>query len=114
MRWRGSTWRYATASGCDEGCCREGGRARPGLRCYVPQLPSMRVRSARGMASLCRLTPVVQAIVPYIMKFKRHPVTGEPLALKDLTRLNFSRNADGEFNCPVTGKVRSRTESMPP
>ncbi len=60
----------------------------------------------RVMASPCRAPLAVQSIVPYIMKFKRHPVTGEPLALKDLTRLNFSRNADGEFNCPVTGKVR--------
>ncbi|KXZ54522.1 hypothetical protein GPECTOR_4g587 [Gonium pectorale] len=47
----------------------------------------------------------ITAIVPYIMKFKKHPVTGEPLQLKDLTRLNFSKNADGEFNCPVMGKV---------
>ncbi|GIL92325.1 hypothetical protein Vretimale_19576 [Volvox reticuliferus] len=47
----------------------------------------------------------ITSIVPYIMKFKKHPVTGEPLQLKDLTRLNFNKNADGEFTCPVMGKV---------
>ncbi|PNW77920.1 hypothetical protein CHLRE_10g457000v5 [Chlamydomonas reinhardtii] len=47
----------------------------------------------------------IASIVPYIMKFKKHPVSGEPLALKDLTRLNFSKNGDGEWNCPVMGKV---------
>ena len=43
--------------------------------------------------------------VPYVRKFKRHPVTGEPLELKDLTQLHFHRNADGEYACPVLGKV---------
>ncbi|KAG2449452.1 hypothetical protein HYH02_005599 [Chlamydomonas schloesseri] len=47
----------------------------------------------------------IASIVPYIMKFKKHPVSGEPLALKDLTRLNFSKNGDGEWVCPVMGKV---------
>lgn len=28
-------------------------------------------------------------VVPYIQKFKRHPVTGEPLELKDLVRVFF-------------------------
>ena len=43
--------------------------------------------------------------VPYITKHKRHPVTGEPLELKDLTRLHFHKNADGEYACPVLNKV---------
>lgn len=47
----------------------------------------------------------ITSIVPYIMKFKKHPVTGEPLQLKDLTRLTFTKNADGEFTCPVMGKA---------
>ncbi|GFR52819.1 hypothetical protein Agub_g15442, partial [Astrephomene gubernaculifera] len=47
----------------------------------------------------------ITSIVPYIMKYKRHPVSGEPLQLKDITRLNFAKNADGEFQCPVMGKV---------
>lgn len=44
-------------------------------------------------------------IVPYVMKYKRHPVSGQPLQLKDLIKLNFYKNADGEYNCPVTNKV---------
>jgi hypothetical protein len=47
-------------------------------------------------------------IVPYIKKHGRHPVTGAPLELKDLTRLTFARNADGEHHCPVLNKARQR------
>jgi len=31
-------------------------------------------------------------VVPFVMKHKRHPVTGQPLALKDLVKLNFHKN----------------------
>eukprot|EP00301_Raphidiophrys_heterophryoidea_P005256 c12228_g1_i5.p1 GENE.c12228_g1_i5~~c12228_g1_i5.p1 ORF type:complete len:562 (-),score=131.38 c12228_g1_i5:205-1854(-) len=44
-------------------------------------------------------------IVPYIKKHKTHPVTGAPLATKDLIRLNIHKNAQGELSCPVTFKV---------
>jgi peptidyl-prolyl cis-trans isomerase-like protein 2 len=37
----------------------------------------------------------VTNIVPFVMKYKRHPVTGEPLALKDLIKLNFHKNGGG-------------------
>ena len=43
--------------------------------------------------------------VPYVQKHGKHPVTGEPLALKDLFKLNFHKNADGEYECPVLNKV---------
>ena len=44
-------------------------------------------------------------IVPYIQKFHRHPATGEPLELKDVVKLSFHKNADGEYHCPVLHKV---------
>eukprot|EP00879_Flechtneria_rotunda_P018101 GHRR01018979.1.p1 GENE.GHRR01018979.1~~GHRR01018979.1.p1 ORF type:complete len:477 (+),score=141.25 GHRR01018979.1:219-1649(+) len=44
-------------------------------------------------------------VVPYVKKYGKHPVTGTPLELGDLIRLNFHKNADGEYACPVTGKV---------
>ena len=44
-------------------------------------------------------------IVPYIQKFRRHPVSGEPLQLKDVTQLTFHRNPAGEFHCPVLNKA---------
>lgn len=44
-------------------------------------------------------------IMPYLKKHKRNPVTGEPLSHKDLLRLNFAKNADGKWHCPVTFKV---------
>lgn len=50
-------------------------------------------------------------IVPYLRKHKRHPVTGAPLALSELTRLHFHRNADGEYHCPVLNKARARARA---
>ena len=47
-------------------------------------------------------------IVPYIKKHHKHPVTGAPLELKDLTRLVWHKNADGEYHCPVLNKARAR------
>eukprot|EP00891_Asterochloris_glomerata_P001498 jgi/Astpho2/1498/fgenesh1_pm.00026_%23_13_t len=44
-------------------------------------------------------------IVPYVQKFKRHPVSGEPLQLKDVIKLNFYKNNDGEYHCPMLHKV---------
>ena len=44
-------------------------------------------------------------IVNYVQKFHRHPVTGEPLALRDIVTLTFHKNADGEYHCPVLHKV---------
>ena len=43
-------------------------------------------------------------IIPYVNKNKRCPVTGEPLTLKDLVKLNFYKNDKEEFHCPVMFK----------
>jgi peptidyl-prolyl cis-trans isomerase-like protein 2 len=43
-------------------------------------------------------------ILPYIRKFKKNPVTGLPLKASDLIKLNFSRNEDGEYHCPILYK----------
>ena len=53
-------------------------------------------------------------IVPFLRKHKRHPVTGAPLALNELTRLHFHRNADGEYHCPVLNKARGRDTPLVP
>eukprot|EP00250_Pteridium_aquilinum_P017048 c23429_g1_i1 orf=84-1328(+) len=44
-------------------------------------------------------------IVPYIQKFGKNPVTGTPLAVKDLIKLHFYKNSEGEYQCPVLHKV---------
>lgn len=46
----------------------------------------------------------LQHIVTYIKKFKKNPVTGEPLDAKSLIKLNFFKNAAGEYHCPVLYK----------
>nr|CAD7452971.1 unnamed protein product [Timema tahoe] len=50
----------------------------------------------------------LQAIVEYINKFKSNPVTGEALDTKSLIKLNFHKNASGEFHCPVLFKSFSK------
>jgi len=44
-------------------------------------------------------------IIPYMKKYKANPCTGQPLDSKGLTKLNFQRNAAGEYHCPVMYKV---------
>ncbi|XP_065197325.1 RING-type E3 ubiquitin-protein ligase PPIL2-like [Sycon ciliatum] len=44
-------------------------------------------------------------IVPYLKKFGRNPVNGERLDSKSLIRLNFHKNAEGKYHCPVMFKV---------
>lgn len=46
----------------------------------------------------------LEAIIAYIKKFKKNPVTGKPLEGKDLIKLNFHKNAEGHFHCPVLFK----------
>lgn len=43
-------------------------------------------------------------IVPYLKKYRRHPVTGEPLAASDLIKLHFHKNGEGKYHCPVMFK----------
>ncbi|CAG0918790.1 unnamed protein product [Notodromas monacha] len=40
-------------------------------------------------------------IVPFVKKFKKNPVTGKPLDMKNLFKLHFHKNEDGEYQCPV-------------
>ena len=44
-------------------------------------------------------------ILPFIKKYKVNPCTGKPLDAKGLIKLKFSKNAAGEFHCPVMFKV---------
>mmetsp|Transcript_67208 Transcript_67208/g.133185 ORF Transcript_67208/g.133185 Transcript_67208/m.133185 type:complete len:573 (-) Transcript_67208:221-1939(-) len=43
-------------------------------------------------------------IVPFLKKYRRHPVTGAPLAASDLIKLHFHKNSDGQYACPVLFK----------
>ena len=47
----------------------------------------------------------ISNIVPYVMKHRKHPVTGEALALKDIVKLNFAKSSEGEYICPMLKKV---------
>ncbi|KAI9028515.1 peptidyl-prolyl cis-trans isomerase-like 2 [Hyaloraphidium curvatum] len=45
------------------------------------------------------------SIVPWLKKHGVSPVTGEKLSSKDLVKLNFSKNAEGDYYCPITFKT---------
>lgn len=47
----------------------------------------------------------VMHIIPYIQKHGKNPVTGAPFAVKDLIKLQFHKNSEGEYHCPVLEKV---------
>lgn len=46
----------------------------------------------------------VDSIFPYIERYHRHPVTGQPLQKKDLIVLHFHKNREGNYHCPITYK----------
>ena len=47
----------------------------------------------------------VTNLVPYVMKHKKNPITGEKMSTSEIIRLNMSKNAEGLWHCPVTCKV---------
>ncbi|RLN92854.1 hypothetical protein BBJ28_00007846 [Nothophytophthora sp. Chile5] len=47
----------------------------------------------------------LEAVVPYVKQHQINPVTGKPLALKELIQLHFSKNSQDQYFCPVTYKV---------
>ncbi|KAL0272613.1 UNVERIFIED_CONTAM: hypothetical protein PYX00_005516 [Menopon gallinae] len=46
----------------------------------------------------------LEEIIPYVEKHKKNPVTGQPLDLKSLIKLNFYKSTGGEYHCPVLYK----------
>lgn len=46
----------------------------------------------------------LEALLPFLKKYKINPVTGKPLEFKSLVKLNFHKNTEGEFECPVLFK----------
>ncbi|XP_022108867.1 peptidyl-prolyl cis-trans isomerase-like 2 [Acanthaster planci] len=45
------------------------------------------------------------SIIPYLKKYGTNPITGEAMDTKALIKLNFRKNANGKYHCPVTYKV---------
>lgn len=52
------------------------------------------------------------ALIPYLKKYKSNPVTGKPLEFKMLIQLNFHKNAENEFHCPVLFRNFSKTSHI--
>ncbi|XP_076845939.1 RING-type E3 ubiquitin-protein ligase PPIL2 [Brachyhypopomus gauderio] len=47
----------------------------------------------------------LMSIVPWIKKFGTNPISGEKLEAKSLIKLNFSKNSEGKYHCPVLYNV---------
>lgn len=43
----------------------------------------------------------LQAIVDFLKHFKVSPISGQPMQTKSLIKLNFSKNHEGEYHCPI-------------
>uniref|UniRef100_A0A452ILA2 PPIase cyclophilin-type domain-containing protein n=1 Tax=Gopherus agassizii TaxID=38772 RepID=A0A452ILA2_9SAUR len=43
----------------------------------------------------------IRSIVPWIKKYGTNPITGEKLDAKSLVKLNFAKNNEGKYHCPV-------------
>ncbi|XP_050702213.1 RING-type E3 ubiquitin-protein ligase PPIL2-like [Eriocheir sinensis] len=54
----------------------------------------------------------LEAILPFLKKFKVNPVTGEPLSEKQLIKVTFHRAATGEYHCPVLFKPFTNTSHV--
>ncbi|KAK7074623.1 RING-type E3 ubiquitin-protein ligase ppil2 [Halocaridina rubra] len=54
----------------------------------------------------------LEALLPFIRKFKVNPVTGEPLSEKLLTKVTFHRASGGEYHCPVLYKPLTNTSHV--
>lgn len=46
----------------------------------------------------------LEALIPFLKKFKINPVTGKPCDFKSLIQLNINKNTEGEYECPVLYK----------
>ena len=44
-------------------------------------------------------------IMPYLKKYKKNPITGAPMKESDLIKLNFHKNEQNEYHCPITYKT---------
>lgn len=51
-----------------------------------------------------KIAKIFRNAIPYVQKYKVHPVNGTPLEVKDLIKLHFSKNKNGEYECPITHK----------
>ncbi|NP_001079584.1 peptidylprolyl isomerase-like 2 [Xenopus laevis] len=52
------------------------------------------------------------SIVPWIKKYGTNPITGEKLEAKSLIKLNFAKNQDGKYHCPVLFSVFTKNSHI--
>ena len=43
----------------------------------------------------------IVSLVPFLRKYQRNPVTGEPMTTKEMIRVHFKKNAEGVYLCVI-------------
>ncbi|KAI7897844.1 peptidyl-prolyl cis-trans isomerase-like 2 [Cokeromyces recurvatus] len=98
--WSGEVGQHSAASGITGKRTSEGFKRLPFYCCSLSLQPFEHpVCTSEGI-----IFDLVH-IIPYIKKYGTNPVTGEKLEMKNLIKLNFSKNDKDEYYCPVTFKV---------
>lgn len=54
----------------------------------------------------------LDALIPFLKKYKINPVTGKPLDFHSLVQLNFKRNEESVFECPVLFKPMTNSSHV--
>ncbi|KAG7306915.1 hypothetical protein JYU34_007022 [Plutella xylostella] len=54
----------------------------------------------------------LKAIIEFVKKFKVNPVTGKKFDAKSLTKLNFFKNAQEDYHCPVLFKLFTKNSHI--
>ena len=44
-------------------------------------------------------------IIPFLKKYGKSPVTGEPLKVSELIKMNWTKNEKGDYEDPISYKV---------
>uniref|UniRef100_A0A5K3EZD8 RING-type E3 ubiquitin transferase n=1 Tax=Mesocestoides corti TaxID=53468 RepID=A0A5K3EZD8_MESCO len=47
----------------------------------------------------------LENVLPFVKKYGINPVTGKKMKTNELIKLNFSKNSEGKYHCPITFKV---------
>ncbi|MXQ97632.1 hypothetical protein E5288_WYG019126 [Bos mutus] len=83
----------------------EQSREGPGLGCPTNKFPSSAFRPLQPFAyPVCTPEGVVfdlLNIVPWLKKYGTNPSNGEKLDGRSLIKLNFAKNSEGKYHCPV-------------
>ncbi|KAG5897486.1 hypothetical protein JTB14_031110 [Gonioctena quinquepunctata] len=54
----------------------------------------------------------LEALIPFMKKYKSNPVTGKPIDFRSVIQLNLLRKSEGQFECPVLFKPFTKSSHI--